>query len=72
MNALQDEPFEDESGEVTSSGIPAYSGEEEPEEATTVVGAVLATEPPVEEQYASEPEPEPEPEPAAEEEDPAA
>ncbi|HEX8706409.1 MAG TPA: hypothetical protein VF815_46675, partial [Myxococcaceae bacterium] len=71
MNALQDEPFEGES-EVTSSGMPAYSGEEEPEEATTVVGAVLAVEPPVEEEpYAAEASEPTAEEPAAQEEDPA-
>ncbi len=68
MVALGGESYESEP-EVTSAGMPAYSGEEEPEEATTVVGAVLAVEPPAEEQYAGEYS-----EPAAEvpaEEDPA-
>jgi pilus assembly protein FimV len=55
--------------EITSAGHPAYT-EEEPEEATTVVGAVLAVEPPAEEQYAAEYQ-EPTGEAAAED-DPAA
>jgi len=64
MSALQDEPFEGEA-EVTSAGMPAYTGEELPEEPTTLGGAVLAVEQPADEQYASEYQ-----EPAAEE-DPA-
>ena len=68
MNALQSDTFGDEQ-EVTSTSIPAYSGEELPEEPATMGNGMAAMEPQAEEPYASEYQ-----EPAAEasgEEDPA-
>jgi pilus assembly protein FimV len=69
--AVEDEPFDSEPEVSVSAGM---DYPDEPEEATTVVGAVLAMEPPADEPYApeyEEPVAEPVAEEAAPEEEPA-